>query len=80
MTVSALRKPWDSPAKAMYACLMPWAARSAAIASDWDGGTTGSSSPWSSSTGQVSSLTWPIGARSTYRLSASGRGPTRPSR
>ncbi len=53
MTVSAFLKPCDSPGNAMYACLMPWAARSAAIASDCEGGTIGSSRPWSSRIGQV---------------------------
>ena len=53
---SASRNPCDSPSKVMYAYRMPCAARSAAIDSDCAGGTTGSSSPCSSSTGQVASV------------------------
>ena len=77
---SAFRNPWASPANVMYAYRMPCAARSAAMDSDCAGGTTGSSRPCSSSTGQVASFTCPTGARSTYSASHSGSGPISPSR
>ena len=77
---SALRNPCDSPSKVMYAYGMPCAARSAAMDSACAGGTTGSSSPCSSSTGQVAPFTCPTGARSVYSASHSGSGPISPSR
>jgi hypothetical protein len=48
--------------------------------SDWAGGTTGSSSPCSSSTGEVASLTCPTGARCAYSSADSGSGPISASR
>ena len=52
-TVSARRNPWPSPSKARYACGTPFAASASRTASDWDGGTTMSSSPCSMSSGVV---------------------------
>ena len=80
MTVSAFLKPCDSPSNAMYACRMPCAASSSAMAWDCSGGTTGSSRPCSSRIGQVASVTCPSGARSVYTPSKPGSGPTSPSR
>ena len=74
-TVSPLRKPCPSPAKAIYACGIPLRSTTSTIASACAGGTTLSSSPWSRSSGRSSrSAKW-TGERARYRSARSGYGP-----